>query len=145
MYAITEFRNKYYFLSNFSPCSIEYDGLHYNSVEAAFQAQKCPERAKEFCNLSASDARFLGRRVKLRPNWELVKIGIMADLLLAKFYQDPLRQMLLDTGDLKLIEGNSWGDLFWGADLKTGKGKNMLGILLMELRDYLLDDKDCMS
>lgn len=46
-----------------------------------------------------------------------------------------LLRRLLDTGDLTLIEGNHWGDTFWGVDIRTGKGDNHLGMILMQVRE----------
>lgn len=60
----------------------------------------------------------------------------MWEILRAKFKQHPeLAAMLIATGDAELVEGNTWGDTFWGRDLATGHGENHLGRLLMELRD----------
>ena len=56
----------------------------------------------------------------------------MASLLFAKFAQPELRKLLCETGDADLVEGNTWGDKFWGVC--EGKGKNMLGLLLMQVR-----------
>ena len=50
---------------------------------------------------------------------------------------DTVRQALIDTGDQELIEGNWWGDRFWGVDLKTNQGQNHLGMLLMKIRSEL--------
>jgi predicted NAD-dependent protein-ADP-ribosyltransferase YbiA (DUF1768 family) len=47
----------------------------------------------------------------------------------------------LDTGEAKLEEGNRWGDEFWGVNLKTGRGKNWLGVLLMRVRNELRSEK----
>ena len=49
-----------------------------------------------------------------------------------------LRQQLLDTGDAELVEGNSWNDTFWGVSARTGKGKNWLGRLLMQVRGEMV-------
>jgi predicted NAD-dependent protein-ADP-ribosyltransferase YbiA (DUF1768 family) len=57
--------------------------------------------------------------------------------LALKFSDPVLREMLLDTGDAILEEGNMWNDTFWGIDLNTGKGQNHLGRLLMERRAEL--------
>ena len=54
------------FLSNFHPCEIQYGGIIYPSVENAYQAQKCPERAEEFVNISARDAKNLGKLMFVR-------------------------------------------------------------------------------
>jgi ribA/ribD-fused uncharacterized protein len=66
-----------------------------------------------------------------------VKIDVMRTILRSKFQSAPLRRMLLETGDAKLIEGNSHGDRFWGCVLDVAEqwdGENWLGELLMELR-----------
>ena len=62
----------------------------------------------------------------------------MYRICLAKFTQNPdLAKRLLDTGDEILEEGNTWHDTYWGVDLKTGEGKNMLGSILMRVRNEL--------
>lgn len=71
----------------------------------------------------------------VRPGWSAVKLGRMRDVLRRKFdvhERYRLWQSLQDTGDALLIE-ESKSDAFWGAG-KKGTGKNMLGVLLMELR-----------
>jgi ribA/ribD-fused uncharacterized protein len=76
------------------------------------------------------------RKKKLRANWELIKEDVMRQALKAKFTQhDALRNLLINTGEAKLIEHTS-NDIYWG-DGGDGKGKNMLGQLLMELREEL--------
>lgn len=136
--SICEFRNNYDFLSNFYPCQIEYEGLFYQNAESAFQAQKCiiQEEKLVFCNLSASKAKRMGRQVKLRLDWETVKVSIMEEIVRAKFVQNPyLMKKLLDTGELLLIEGNTWKDTFWGMDINSGEGENHLGKILMNVRE----------
>lgn len=64
--SISEFRGEYYFLSNFYSAPVTYNGMCFENNEAAFQAAKCPERMTEFCHLNPSEAKRLGRRVKLR-------------------------------------------------------------------------------
>lgn len=130
---IDNFKGKYYFLSNFYERKIVCFGLAFKNSEAAFQAMKCPERMKEFCELSASDAKALGRRVQLRPDWEEVKESVMYGVCYAKFSQnEDLGQRLIDTGDAELIEGNDWNDTTWGVC--NGVGENKLGKILMSLR-----------
>jgi predicted NAD-dependent protein-ADP-ribosyltransferase YbiA (DUF1768 family) len=65
-----------------------------------------------------------------------VKVQIMRDLLVEKFSQEPERSILLATGDEELVEGNWWHDTFWGQ-CPVGHGENMLGKLLMELREAI--------
>ena len=59
----------------------------------------------------------------------------MRDLLRQKFAREPLRSQLLATGEAKLIEGNHWGDTFWGVC--RGQGENHLGMLLMKAREEI--------
>ena len=138
---INKFDESHAFLSNFYPCKIEYQGKTYKSVEAAYQAQKCPENADDFVGVDASHAKKLGSKVKLRKNWNKIKVGIMYDLLKLKFINPDLKQQLLNTKDEKLVEGNWWHDTYWG--FCDGKGQNMLGILLMRVREEGVRDESC--
>lgn len=85
--SISEFRGEYYFLSNFYSAPVTYNGMCFENNEAAFQAAKCPERMTEFCRLNPSEAKRLGRRVKLRGDWEAVKDTVMYEICKAKFSQ----------------------------------------------------------
>lgn len=134
--AIKEFCNEYVFLSNFYGAPLVYQGLSFKSSEAAYQAAKCPERMAEFCGLSAYQAKRLGNKVELRPDWDSVKLDVMYQVCKAKFEQNPdLQTRLLATEDEELIEGNTWHDTFWG--ICNGEGKNNLGKILMRIRDEL--------
>jgi ribA/ribD-fused uncharacterized protein len=127
--AVTAFRGPYSFLSNFH---IEADGL---TGEHRFQAAKCVTGTEVERILSAPSpaaAKAAGRRVQLRPDWETVKIDVMRNIVAHKFEDPELRQQLLATDDAELIEGNTWGDRFWGTD--NGRGANWLGRILMETR-----------
>jgi ribA/ribD-fused uncharacterized protein len=76
------------------------------------------------------------RNVEIRRDWDEVKLRIMEGLVRQKFSKDPvLRQRLLDTGDQDLVEGNTWGDTFWGVC--RGQGSNWLGRILMDVRAEL--------
>lgn len=67
-------------------------------------------------------------------NWEEQKIATMYNILIIKFTQDlHCKKVLLSTGNKYLIE-NSKRDSFWGIG-KDGKGKNMLGELLVKVRE----------
>lgn len=134
---ILSFRDEYFFLSNFYPVEIKLDGIVYPNAETAFQAQKTldvGERRKFSMLKNPVQAKRLGRKVKLRDDWEEVKLDIMTEIVSQKFLQHPhLIEMLLQTGDEELIEGNKWGDRFWGVC--KGKGENHLGKILMKIRD----------
>lgn len=134
--AITSFKRKYFFLSNFYSAPVIYKDFRFENNEAAFQSTKCPERMSEFCGLNPQRAKQLGRRVKLRPDWESVKFDVMYEVCLAKFSQHPdLRAKLITTGDAELVEGNTWGDRVWGVC--GGVGENHLGKILMRIRKEL--------
>lgn len=132
------FDGNYAFLSNFYNCMVEYDGLLYMNSEAAFQAAKTMDKKmrKVFTELSPSSAKYLGRHVELRSDWEDVKDNIMYEIVYNKFSNDlDLRNLLHDTGDAELIEGNWWNDKYWGVC--NGEGQNKLGKILMRVRDEL--------
>ena len=110
--------------------------------EAAFHAFKDPSRMSEFQNLNPSEAKKLGRKVKLREDWETVKYDIMYQVVLAKFSQnEDLKNKLLETGDAFLEEGTLWHDNCWGNcrcnECKNIVGKNHLGQILMRVREEL--------
>lgn len=140
---ISSFRDHYWFLSNFYMEKLQFDGIVYPSAEHAYQAQKTLEDSwrTKIANLeSASRAKQLGRMVPLRPDWEEHKTDIMRNILRAKFDKHTyLATLLLQTGEAELIEGNYWGDDFWGMVNAGGNlhGKNWLGKLLMEVRSEL--------
>ena len=138
---ITNFHDeKYSFLSNFYEVSVTYGGLTYGSNEAAFQAQKCITEKEKilFTECRPSKSKSLGRKVKLRSDWEEVKVGIMEEIVRAKFTQHiELAEKLIATGEKILVEGNHWGDVFWGVDTRTGQGENHLGKILMKVREDL--------
>lgn len=138
---ISKFDGAYRFLSNFYPAPIRFCGVQFGNSEAAFHAQKCPERAAEFSTLNPSEAKRLGRRVPLRSDWESVKDEIMHAVVFTKFAQNPaLLEKLLATGDAALEEGNSWGDRYWGVC--DGIGQNKLGQILMQVRKELADNEN---
>lgn len=139
---INQFRDNYFFLSNFFPAAMVYDGIQYENAEAAFQAQKCQSRNDrlQFSKLNPSEAKRLGRRVGLRPDWENIKVDVMREVVKAKFCGNrTLTEKLLATSGEYLEEGNTWGDRTWGT--VNGQGSNFLGQILMDLRTEL--EKDC--
>lgn len=134
---ITEFKGKYAFLSNFWPVQIQDGGITYPSVEHAYQAAKCadPKLKAGFTSGTASQVKKRGRHVKIRDDWDSIKLQLMELLVGQKFQHEHLKKDLLATGDAILIEGNWWGDRFWGVC--NGKGENHLGKILMKVRAEL--------
>lgn len=136
---IDSFRGQYYFLSNFYyPSRVIYEDWIYVTVEHAFQAAKTNdfyERIPIFLSLDPTKAKQLGRLVTLREDWEEVKDEIMYNLVTQKFTQSNyLKRKLLETHPQELIEGNWWGDTYWGVC--RGVGQNKLGKILMEVREH---------
>ena len=137
---IMTFRGAFDFLSNFYPAKVEYEGIVYETAETAFQAQKSIDRDERlaFAALSAAKAKSRGQKVKLRSDWEKVKVGLMERIVRAKFDQHPeLAARLISTGKMPLVEGNAWHDVFWGVEVKTGEGENHLGKILMVIRNEM--------
>lgn len=127
-------------LSNFAPCDVRLDDVTYPNVEAAYQAAKTlipEERQKILAATTPGEAKRLGKTVTLRPDWDEVKVEIMKGLLEQKFAQPKYRDFLRSTGRGNLVEGNTWGDAFWGT--VNGAGQNQLGLLLMGIRSRLSD------
>jgi len=136
---ISSFSGVYDVLSNFYRSTVIFDGGIYATNEHAFQAAKTlinSDRIKIRDAETPNKAKRLGRELKLREDWETIKVDIMRKLLEQKFSRgtDNARR-LLSTGDEELVEGNKWNDTFWGVC--EGKGENMLGKLLMEVRENL--------
>lgn len=132
MNAINRFDGEHRFLSNFYPSPILFDGVPVATVEHAYQASKTfdPEQRAVIARaFSPGQAKRLGRHVQLRPDWEHDKVLVMAELVRIKFRNPHLRGLLLATGDALLVEGNDWGDTYWGVC--RGVGLNMLGKILM--------------
>lgn len=144
MRTINAFSGKHHFLSNFSSAEVWLDGASYPSVEHAYQAAKTLDESARRRIRDAQTpnlAKRLGRRCTLRPEWEQIKVSIMHDLVRQKFRQhDRLTRQLLDTDDAELIEGNWWGDRFWG--MCNGRGENNLGKILMQVRAELVTKLD---
>lgn len=136
------FKDEFAFLSNFYPVQIEYLGVKYSSTEHAYQAQKCLDvlyQSKVRDCETPGQAKRLGAIANIRHDWDSIKFSIMLELIRIKFKDPVLRQMLLDTGDCHIEETNRWGDTYWGVC--NGVGKNMLGQILMQVRQEIYDDR----
>lgn len=141
---IDSFHDQYRFLSNFYPAHVHAiwndDKVLVGTVEHAFQAAKAMNRSdfdKICIAKSPGEAKRLGKRIVLRSAWEAVRLSVMESLLVEKFNNPVLGKQLLATRDVELIEGNRWGDVYWGVC--KGVGENHLGKLLMKVRAGLID------
>lgn len=157
---VEEFQGKFRFLSNFYPSKISLFGYEFASVEHGYQAFKWDfvkgipedfrdEMIKRFTtksDISAVKAKRMGKKVPVDVYyWDGYKITVMSNLIAEKFKIPELRELLKATRHLFLQEGNNWGDTYWGVDLKTGKGQNNLGNLIMNERNYILLEESSFS
>lgn len=136
---ISSFSGKYHFLSNFYPCSIKWEGIIWPSTEHAYQAAKSNDpqiRQRILEAATPAIAKKMGKKVLMRPDWDSIRRSVMLRLVSVKFFGDVLlKEELWKTGDLLLIEGNWWGDTYWG--ICQGAGENHLGKILMIVRDLI--------
>ncbi len=137
-------QGEYGCFSNFSRHPVWLKGKSWPTSEHYFQAQKFAGTTHEEDIRKAKTpglAAQMGRDRKrpLRRDWEAVKDGIMHEVVLAKFSQHAdLKEVLLATGDAKLVE-HTFNDSYWG-DGGDGSGQNMLGQILMRVREELRAD-----
>jgi len=135
---IGPFEGKYEFLSNFFMIDIEYNGIVFKSTEHAYQAMKASNFEDMMLVANAETpgkCKRIGRKIQMRPDWEVAKFRIMKDVCRVKFSIPEMKKLLLETGDDEIIEINTWGDVTWGQ--VDGVGENHLGRILMELRNEI--------
>jgi ribA/ribD-fused uncharacterized protein len=133
---INEFRGPTRWLSNFQSVEIEYEGITYPTTEHAYQAAKTldPEERYIISKLpTPGAAKKQGRLLDIRPDWDSIKFDVMLEITRKKFSNLELKAKLINTGDQELVEGNNWGDTYWGVC--NGIGQNNLGKILMTVRD----------
>jgi ribA/ribD-fused uncharacterized protein len=146
--AITSFKGEFRFLSNFYPATVEIDGIIYPTSEHAFQAQKTlSTRWRRYIAHQNTPrlAKRIGRELELREDWEAIKLDVMMGTLAVKFgTHEDLGDLLLATGRRQLMEGNKWGDTFWGCVQKGSgwMGENHLGRTLMRIRSLLRNERE---
>lgn len=143
---IRSFSGEYRWLSNFWPAPVTYQRVLYPTVEHAYQAAKVEDELMRMrirrCK-TPGEAKHLGKTLTLRDDWEEVKVSVMTTLVARKFMRhEDLKRKLVSTGDAVLIEGNNWGDTFWGMcpEPSTGKliGSNRLGVILTTVREVII-------
>lgn len=135
------------FLSNSYPSTIIYNGYEYPTVEHAFQATKTIKK-QEIDWIAAAPtpgvARFRGERITLRDDWGQIKDNVMLELIRIKFSDPVLKRRLIETRDWELCEYNYLHDNYWGnctcQKCTDEYGKNMLGKILMQVRDECISN-----
>lgn len=141
---IDSFTGQYAFLSNFFPSTIVYMGMAWPTVEHLYQGLKAgnePATGILDCQ-TPGQAKKYGRKIQLRPDWEHVKDQVMLYCVRMKFLQPGFYEQLLATYPQELIEGNQWHDNYWGKCycgrcLSLGVHRNMLGRILVQVRNEL--------
>ena len=134
-------RGAYGCFSNFSGHGFTLDDEYWPTSEHYFQAMKfegtehaVAVRQAKTPGEAAKIGRDRGR--PLRDDWEEVKDDVMRRAVYAKFSSHAeIREILVGTDDEGIVE-DAAHDYYWGCG-KDGSGKNMLGQILMEVRDLL--------
>lgn len=139
MKTINNFKGDFGFLSNFYHTMVKYEDEWFHSVENAYQAAKVDKQLRgQFKMVSPGKAKRMGRKAIMIDGFELNKLDVMYQLVKSKFSRnDIIKFQLIETGDAELIEGNTWGDTFWGVC--RGEGHNHLGKILMRVRAELIE------
>jgi len=146
MKAIDSYQRKYRWLSNFWPCIIEFEGLECSTLEHAFfvsavKDHKLRKKIRDF-QTPAEAKDFVEQNNLMTKDWTNKRqLRVMEELLMQKFGgKDPLlTRAFLATEGRDLIEGNNWGDTWWGVC--DGIGHNKLGKVQMKVRSKLLKEK----
>ncbi|MBB4302860.1 hypothetical protein GGD81_001896 [Rhodobium orientis] len=128
--------------SNLYRREVIFEGTKYPTAEHAYQAGKAAKPAVREWILNAPTPALAAMAAhglytwEVVPNWSQIKFDRMRAVLKAKFTQhNDLAQLLAATGDAQLVEvarTNNAVNRLWGE--VNGKGENMLGRMLMELR-----------
>ncbi|MFS1511579.1 NADAR family protein [Chengkuizengella sp. SCS-71B] len=130
--------------SNFSKHGFMLDNKYWATSEHYFQAYKFKGTIHEELVRNAKspmDAANIGRdrSLPLRSDWDLVKDDVMRKAVHAKFsVHEDIKEILISTGDQEIVEKTT-KDYYWGCG-SDGTGKNMLGKILMEVRDKILTE-----
>lgn len=131
------FKDYYFFLSTFYPCSIRLylnnQLFTFSNAEAAFQAQKNLSLASKFKLLKGLESKRIGEQIEVTTeNWETYKLFAMAKALNSKFKDVKLLSKLKQIKE-EIVYENYWDDTYWGVCKQ--QGKNILGKMLMNIRD----------
>lgn len=124
-----------------------YQRIEYYTVENFYQAMKLPkgnvDKRDYIASLDPYGAKREGRKLQIRPDWDEIKLDVMEYVLRFKFAPGTSwHSQLMATGEAEIVELNNWNDEYWGVCVRTGRGQNHLGKLLMKLREeFKLDSK----
>lgn len=133
----------YNWFSNFEPFEtpMEYDGMVFETPEAFYQCMKTtdPTLRRHFQDMTPSQSKRAGRNLKIRDDWENIKVGVMLHALKYKFAEGTEWRKKLDETEGEIVEWTNWHDNVWGDCIcekcEDKIGRNLLGKLLMQIRD----------
>lgn len=139
------FQDEFRFLSNFWELDRPYkiNGISYPTIEHFYQAMKFSNKKmqKQIADhpLKGLKKFVYANKARIRSDWEYLRGRYMWVGLNYKFsdWNPNLKRQLLETGDINLVEYNTWNDTYWGVQIDTGEGSNMLGRILMAIRSKL--------
>lgn len=141
------FRGKYSFLSNFQYFDkpMQYGDLSFPTNEHFYVAMKTLDQdlRREVSIHPCKGLKAFGNTLPLREDWDDIKDKVMEFGLRYKYsrHNPTLRKKVIALKDVKIVEGNWWGDDYWGFCLKTGQGENNLGKLIMKIRDEIIEEE----
>lgn len=131
--------------SNLFRRAMVFEGREYPTAEHAYQAGKARKESVREWILSAPSPSLVAMAAHglytwdINPDWSRTKFDRMRNVLRAKFTQhEDLKELLLSTGSARLVEAGRTDNVVnrtWGE--VNGKGLNMLGVLLMEVREEI--------
>lgn len=139
-------RSEYCWLSNWFPSPFIHKGKLFKTVEHYYQYYKTKDqviRTKVMDTYDPARAKYLTsekNKAQVREDWPRIKERVMLIGLRYKFDIPVLRDLLLNTGRMGLIEETYWHDTYWGictCKKCNGAGDNNLGLLLMKVRSEL--------
>lgn len=134
-----------------------YQGMEFHTVENFYMAMKTLDVSdrRRISLMSPADAKKAGKKLTLREDWDTVKERVMRYALDHKFQAGTSHAAKLVLTKGEIVEHNTWHDNFWGTcwcQLFSGPapygarytcrgGKNLLGKMLMEIRNNLIQEQ----
>lgn len=134
------FFGEFGFLSLQFPVTIQLNGLEFPSALNAFHASKCPDpyHVRLFCDCDPLVANEKSKGLPVFRDWKQKRDKVIEQILVQKFKDESLKDLLLETNFKKLVNANHWGDLYWGVD-QNGNGENKLGKILEQIRADIIE------
>ena len=141
---VTTFDGDFDFLNMFYNCKVTVGKLTYLNAYSAFVAAKCKNEndKRAFTRLNAIKAKKRNNTINKRDDWDDIKVDVMKNIQRAKFDQNPELKKKLMSIDGTIENRVMYTDTFWSKNMIHNKGKNMLGKILMELRDEYNQQED---